>query len=44
MNNNVSIIVGGSGQFGITLTKKLKKKNIVVVTTRSISRSKKKIL
>ena len=42
MNNNVSIIVGGSGQFGITLTKKLKKKNIVVVTTRSISRSKKK--
>ena len=42
MNNNVSIIVGGTGQFGITLAKKLEKKNLVIVTTRSILKSRKK--
>ena len=40
---NISLIVGGSGQFGLTLAKKLQKKNKVVITTRSISKSKKKI-
>tara|TARA_B100001029_G_C15037695_1_gene441319 strand:+ start:216 stop:1154 length:939 start_codon:yes stop_codon:yes gene_type:complete len=42
MNNNVSIIVGGTGQFGITLAKKLIKNNKVIITTRSILKSRKK--
>ena len=42
MNNNVSIIVGGTGQFGITLAEKLIKKNKVIITTRSIKKSKKR--
>ena len=40
---NISIIVGGSGQFGHILAKKLHKKKQVIITTRSISKSKKKI-
>ena len=44
MNNNVSIIVGGTGQFGITLAKKLIKKNKVIITTRSIKKSKKSLI
>ena len=36
------MIVGGTGQFGITLAKKLYKKK-VIITTRSISKSRKKI-
>ena len=40
---NISLIVGGSGQFGLTLAKKLQKKNKVVITTRSISKSKKRL-
>ena len=43
MKNNVSIIVGGSGQYGITLAKKLIKKNRVLITTRSLKKCKKKI-
>ena len=39
-----AIIVGGSGQFGITLSKILLKKKIkVTITTRSLSRAKKKL-
>ncbi len=41
--NNTSIIVGGTGQFGITLAKKLYKKKKVIITTRSISKSRNKI-
>ena len=44
MNNNVSIIVGGSGQFGITLAEKLIKKKKVLVTTRSLKKCKKKFI
>ena len=40
---NISIIVGGSGQFGHILAKKLHKKKQVIITTRSVSKSKKKI-
>ena len=41
MNKSVAIIVGGTGQFGRILTKKLIKKNYkVVVTTRSLSKAK----
>lgn len=44
MEKKISIIVGGSGQFGITLSKQLLKKNhIVVVTTRNIAKANKKI-
>ncbi len=39
---NISIIVGGSGQFGHILAKKLHKKKQVIITTRSVSKSKKK--
>ena len=39
-----AIIVGGTGQFGITLSKQLlKKKFKVTITTRSLSRAKKKL-
>lgn len=44
MNKSVVIIVGGTGQFGRILTKKLIKKNYkVVVTTRSLSKAKLKV-
>ncbi len=44
MKNKRSIIVGGSGQFGIILAKKLIKKNHkVILTTRNTERTKKKI-
>jgi len=39
-----AIIVGGTGQFGITLSKQLLKKNIAVtITTRSLVKAKKKL-
>ena len=38
-----AIIVGGTGQFGITLSKELiKKKFKVIITTRSLTKAKKK--
>ena len=44
MKKKIVIIVGGSGQFGITLTKSLlKKKQKVILTTRNIRAAKKKI-
>ncbi len=44
MKNKTSIIVGGSGQFGITLSKLLlKKKHLVIITTRNVKKAKKKI-
>tara|TARA_B100000674_G_C37892098_1_gene939500 strand:+ start:408 stop:1367 length:960 start_codon:yes stop_codon:yes gene_type:complete len=44
MKKKISIIVGGSGQFGISLSKiLLKKKHIVIITTRNIIKAKKKI-
>ena len=44
MKKKISIIVGGSGQLGISLIKILLKKNFkVIVTTRSISNARKKI-
>ena len=44
MKNKISIIVGGSGQFGITIEKNLlKKKHSVVITTRNPYEAKKKI-
>ena len=44
MNKSVAIIVGGTGQFGRILTKKLIRKNYkVVVTTRSLSKAKLKV-
>ena len=44
MKKKISIIVGGSGQFGVTLSRLLiKKKHKVIVTTRNINRAKKKI-
>ena len=44
MKNKISIIVGGSGQFGITLAQiLLKKKHYVVITTRNLQKTKKKI-
>ena len=43
MKKKIVIIVGGTGQFGITLTKSLLKKNEkVIITTRNIKRAKKK--
>ncbi len=43
MNNAVAII-GGTGQFGLTLAEKLiKKNNNIIITTRSVSRARKKI-
>ena len=40
----ISIIVGGTGQFGITLSKiLLEKKHKVIITTRNISKAKNKI-
>ena len=38
--NSISMIVGGTGQFGITLAKKLSKTDKVIITTRSVKRSK----
>ena len=44
MNKSVAIIVGGTGQFGRILIKKLIKKNYkVVVTTRSLAKAKLKV-
>ena len=44
MNKSVAIIVGGTGQFGRILAKKLIKKNYkVVVTTRSLAKAKLKV-
>ena len=44
MKKKISIIVGGTGQFGISLSKiLLKKKHNVIITTRNIKRAKKKI-
>ncbi len=40
---NLSAIIGGSGQYGIVLANKLINKNKVVITTRSLNRTKKKI-
>ena len=42
MKNNVSIIVGGSGQYGITLAEKLIKNKEVLITTRSVKKCKEK--
>lgn len=43
MKKSIAIIVGGTGQFGVLLAKKLlKKKFKVIITTRSITRAKKK--
>ncbi len=41
--NNVTAIIGGTGQYGLTLAEKIIKKNSVIITSRSISRAKKKI-
>ena len=39
-----AIIVGGTGQFGITLSKQLLKKKIkVIITTRSLTKAKKNL-
>ena len=44
MKKSIAIIVGGTGQFGILLAKKLlKKKFKVIITTRSLKNAKKKI-
>ena len=44
MKKKISIIVGGTGQFGITLSKiLLEKKHKVIITTRNISKAKNKI-
>jgi len=44
LRKKISIIVGGTGQFGITLAKLLVKKgHYVIVTSRNISKAKKKI-
>ncbi len=41
MNKSVAIIVGGTGQFGVILSKKLVKKNYkVIITTRSLTKAK----
>ena len=37
------MIVGGTGQFGITLAKKLSKTEKVIITSRSVKRSKNKL-
>ena len=42
MKRNI-IIVGGSGQFGITLSKKIAKNYNIIITTRNISNAKKRI-
>ena len=44
MKNKISIIVGGSGQFGIILAKKLLKRNHkVIITSRNVKEAKKRI-
>ena len=44
MKKKVAIIVGGSGQFGVTISNFLLKKNYkIVVTTRNVRNCKKKI-
>ena len=40
MKKNI-VIVGGSGQFGITLSKKINKKIKIIITTRNIFKAKK---
>ena len=43
--NKTSIIVGGSGQFGITLALQLIKKKVkVIITTRNIKKTKKNLV
>ena len=43
MKKPIAILVGGTGQYGITLSKELiKKKTRVIITTRSIKKAKKK--
>ena len=45
MKKKISIIVGGSGQLGISLAKFLLKRNYqVIITTRNVNSAKKKIL
>ena len=44
MKKSVAIIVGGTGQFGLILAKKLlQKKYRVIITTRSLKKAKSKI-
>ena len=44
MKDKISIIVGGSGQFGVYLSQfLLKKRHRVIITSRNIQRAKKKI-
>ena len=44
MKKSIAIIVGGTGQFGVLLAEKLlKKKYKVIITTRSVTKAKKKI-
>tara|TARA_Y100001936_G_scaffold252969_1_gene315114 strand:- start:1960 stop:2919 length:960 start_codon:yes stop_codon:yes gene_type:complete len=44
LKNKISIIVGGSGQFGIELSKSLlKRKHVVIITSRDIKRAKQKL-
>ena len=44
MKKKISIIVGGSGQLGISLAKFLLKRNYqVIITTRNVNSAKKKI-
>ncbi len=43
MKKPIAILVGGTGQFGITLSEELfKKKNRVIITTRSVKKAKKR--
>ncbi len=41
--NNVTAIIGGTGQYGLTLAEKIVKKNKVIITSRSVSKARKKI-
>ena len=44
MKKSIAVIVGGTGQFGVNLAKKLiKKKYFVIVTTRSIKKAKSRL-
>ncbi len=40
--NNVTAIIGGTGQYGLTLAEKIIKKNNVIITSRSVRRAKRK--
>ena len=45
MKDKISIIVGGSGQFGVYLSQfLLKKRHRVIITSRNIQKAKKKYL